>query len=119
MTAQNTATAEVTADGAAGDGEVQAASVDGDGSGGSTLDLTIPADASEEEAAAIVAAIGAHVRDQELAAAAAAAANGEETWTGSRWKFAGRMRSQQHHHTRVPTTAPTDPWSAAGRTDRF
>lgn len=82
--------------------------------------LVIPDDASDEEAAAIAAAIGAHVRDLELAAAAAtAAAAGEEDWQGERWKFAGRMRAQQHFHTRVPTTAPTNPWSAAGRTDRF
>lgn len=82
-------------------------------------ELAIPDDAGREEAAAIAAAVGAHLRDLEAAAAAAAAAGDEETWEGKRWAFAGRMRVQQHRHARVPTTAPTDPWSAAGRTDRF
>nr|WP_254769512.1 hypothetical protein [Salinilacihabitans rarus] len=81
------------------------------------IDLDVPADATDEEAAAIVAAIGAHLRDRERAAAAAAAE--EETWQDARWRFAGRMRAQQHRDARVPTTAPTDPWTAAGRTDRF
>ncbi len=81
-------------------------------------ELVLPDDATEEEAAAIVAAIGAHVRDVELAAAAAAAAS-EETWDGKRWSFAGRVRGQQGRSVRVPTTAPTNAWAAAGRTDRF
>ena len=81
------------------------------------VSLSIPETASEEEAAAIAAAIGAHMRDLELAAAAAAA--DEETWDGKRWSFAGRLKSQQSHSARVPLDAPIDPWSAAGRTDRF
>ncbi|WP_290812952.1 hypothetical protein [Halovivax sp.] len=80
--------------------------------------LLVPEDATEEEAAAIVVAIGAHIRDRELAAAAAAA-EAEERWEGNRWTFAGRVRAQQRRFARVPTTAPTDPWTAAGRTDRF
>ncbi|MDS0477489.1 hypothetical protein [Natrinema sp. 1APR25-10V2] len=81
-----------------------------------TLDL--PDDADDEEAAAIAAAVGAHLHDQALAAAAAAA-GGEETWDDKRWAFAGRVRAQQHRTSRVPRDAPTDPWSAAGRTKRF
>ena len=80
--------------------------------------LVLPETASPEEAAAIAAAVGAHVRDQELAAAAAAADAGE-SWEGNRWTFAGRVRAQQRRFARVPTTAPTNPWTAAGRTDRF
>ena len=81
------------------------------------VSLSIPETATEEEAAAIAATIGAHLRDLELAAAAAAA--DVETWDGKRWSFAGRLESQQGHAGRVPLNAPTDPWSAAGRTDRF
>ncbi|AHF99226.1 hypothetical protein HALLA_10550 [Halostagnicola larsenii XH-48] len=83
------------------------------------VEISIPDDADEAEAAAIAAAIGAHVRDQELAAAAAAAAEGEETWDDKRWAFAGRVRAQQQRTVRVPRDAPTNSWSAAGRTDRF
>ncbi|MFC4437341.1 MULTISPECIES: hypothetical protein [Natrialbaceae] len=81
------------------------------------VDLELPDDADSEEAAAIVAAIGAHLHDQALAAAAAS--EDEKTWDNRRWAFSGRIRAQQQRHVRVPRDAPTDPWSAAGRTDRF
>lgn len=79
--------------------------------------LSLPDDADDAEAAAIAAAIGAHLRDQ--AAAAAAAADEEASWDGKRWSFAGRVENIQGRTTRVPANAPTDAWSAAGRTDRF
>jgi hypothetical protein len=82
-------------------------------------DLLIPDDATDEEAAAIAAAIGAHIRAQEAAAAAAAESEDEETWDGKRWAFAGRLRGLQGRAGRVPKSAPTDAWSASGRTDRF
>jgi len=82
------------------------------------VDVTIPDDATDEEAAAIAAAIGAHLRAQE-AAAAAAAADDEETWQGKRWSFAGRLRGLQGRAGRVPKGAPTDAWASSGRTDRF
>lgn len=81
------------------------------------VDIELPDDADSEEAAAIVAAIGAHLHDRALAAAAAA--DEEETWQDRRWAFAGRVRTQQRRDVRVPLDAPTDPWSAAGRTERF
>ncbi|ELZ00541.1 hypothetical protein [Natrialba asiatica] len=81
------------------------------------VELELPADADDEEAAAIAAAIGAHLHDQ--ARAAAAAAREEETWDGKRWAFSGRVRAQQGEFSRVPRSAPTDAWAAAGRTDRF
>ncbi|QRV15307.1 hypothetical protein [Haloterrigena salifodinae] len=84
----------------------------------SDVELDVPDDANDEETAAIAAAIGAHLHDQALAAAAAAA-DGAETWDDKRWSFAGRVRSQQHRTVRVPRETPTDPWTAAGRTDRF
>jgi hypothetical protein len=78
--------------------------------------LTLPDDADAEEAAAIVAALGAHLRDQ---AAAAAAGGEEETWQDRKWAYAGRVESLQGRRTRVPSGAPTDAWTASGRADRF
>lgn len=78
--------------------------------------LTVPADADPSEAAAIAAAVGAHLRDVE---AAAAADDGEETWAEKRWAFAGTVEVLQGRRLRVPRGAPTDAWRAAGRTDRF
>jgi hypothetical protein len=82
-------------------------------------DLVIPENADPDEAAAIIAAIGAHMRDQE-AAAAAAAGDDEETWHGEKWTFAGRIEGLQGRSIqRVPDGAPTDAWTAASRADRF
>jgi uncharacterized RmlC-like cupin family protein len=81
--------------------------------------LDVPDDASEEEAAAIAAAIGAHLHDRHRAAAAAAESTAE-TWAGKRWAFAGRIQALQEGRTvTVPDGAPTDDWTVAGRTDRF
>ncbi|SEL47193.1 acc operon protein [Haloferax larsenii] len=81
--------------------------------------LSIPDDADPEEAAAIVAAVGAHMRDQAAAAAAAAANGDEETWNEKRWQYAGRLESVTGCGRRVPSGAPTNAWAASGRTDRF
>jgi hypothetical protein len=80
-----------------------------------TLDL--PDDADEAEAAAIAAAIGAHLRDHRVAASA----GGEtaDTRAGERWTFAGRIDALQGRSVRVSETTPTDDWTAAGRTDRL
>ncbi|WP_227354397.1 acc operon protein [Haladaptatus salinisoli] len=79
------------------------------------VNLDVPPDATDEEAAAIAAAISAHLRAQE-----AAAAEGEEPdWEGGRWRFAGKISQLQNRDVRVPRGAPTDPWAAAGRTTRF
>ena len=83
------------------------------------LDIDIPDDADDAEAAAIAAAVGAHVNDQARAAAAAAAGGDDDTWRGRKWTFAGRIDGLQGRSIRVPETAPTDAWTAAGRTDRF
>jgi len=113
---------QTTADGAPASAD-ETAAADGDGPGleaalPGDVSLELPDDADDEEAAAIAAAIGAHLHDHALAVAAAAA-GGEETWDDKRWAFAGRMRAQQHRTVRVPREAPTDAWSAAGRTERF
>ena len=83
--------------------------------------LSIPDDAGDDEAAAIAAAVAAHLRDGERAAAAAAAAEADDEpdWEGKRWSFAGRVDRLQNRSVRVPVDAPTDPWTAAGRADRF
>jgi hypothetical protein len=81
--------------------------------------LSIPADAGDAEAAAIAAAVAAHLRDGERAAAAAAAEDDEPAWEGERWAFAGRVDRLQNRSVRVPADAPTDPWTAAGRAGRF
>ncbi|WP_280587010.1 hypothetical protein [Halorubrum sp. Boch-26] len=80
--------------------------------------LTLPDDADDAEAAAIAAAVAAHLRDGELAAAAAAT-DEERTWDGERWSFVGRVGRLSGRSIRVPENAPTDPWTAAGRADRF
>ena len=76
---------------------------------------------SGEAETPIAAAVGAHVRDGYLAAAAAATADDEATWVGDgkRWTFAGRIDALRGQSNRVPETAPTDAWTASGRTDRF
>ncbi|MDS0299336.1 acc operon protein [Halogeometricum sp. S1BR25-6] len=83
-------------------------------------ELTIPETADDDEAAAIAAAVAAHLRDRRAAAAAAAASEGEDdSWDGQRWSFAGRLDGVGRRAARVPTGAPRDGWTAAGRTDRF
>jgi len=82
------------------------------------LAAAIPDDADNEEAAAIAAALGAHLGDRERAAAESGS-GGEETWDGKRWAFAGRIAALQDRQVRVPSNAPTDGWAASGRTDRF
>ncbi|MFB6136591.1 MAG: acc operon protein [Halobacteriaceae archaeon] len=84
----------------------------------SRSELSIPESATEEEAAAIAAAVAAHLRARE-AAAAAAAGTGEETWDDRRWRFAGRLAGVGRRGARTPDGAPTDPWTASGRADRF
>lgn len=84
----------------------------------SVLDgLSIPDDADDAEAAAIAVAVAAHLRDCE--AAAAAARDAEPSWNGKRWSFAGRIERLQGRTVRVPDDAPTEPWAAAGRSDRL
>lgn len=84
------------------------------------LTLDVPDDATEAEAAAIAAAIGAHLRDRDVALAAAAAETGEaKTWDGKRFAFAGRTERVTGTLRRVPRNAPTDDWTAAGRLDNL
>ncbi|MFC6835460.1 acc operon protein [Halomarina ordinaria] len=82
--------------------------------------IGLPEDVDADEAAAIAAAVEALVREQ--AAALAAAGDGPENpWEsgGRRWRFAGRVEGVRDRTRRVPRFAPTDPWAAAGRAERF
>jgi len=118
---------ELTGESAAPDADAGGPDRDGTGRRGerdpataAALDgLKIPDDAGDAEAAAIAAAVAAHLRDGEAAAAAAAAADEEPEWDGKRWSFAGRVDRLSGRSIRVPTDAPTDPWTAAGRAERF
>jgi len=81
-----------------------------------------PADATPEEAAAIAAAVGTYLREQEAAAAAATAAKDgaeAESWDGKRFGFAGRIKGLTGIPRRVPRGAPADDWTTAGRLDRL
>jgi hypothetical protein len=79
--------------------------------------LTVSEGATADEAAAVVAAVGAHVRDGRAAALAAREreTDDEKTWDGSRWRFAGRVEEVTGRARRVPENAPTDGWTATGR----
>jgi hypothetical protein len=77
--------------------------------------LDIPDNADDEEAAAIAAVIRSYMRAQEEAEEE----DVEPEWSGNRWRFTGRVNSLQNRMVRVPTDAPRDAWSAAGRTDRY
>lgn len=78
------------------------------------LTATIPDDANSDEAAAIATVLGAYLRDEALAVTSE-----EVSWNGNRWRFAGRVSQLQHRDVRVSLDAPTDAWTAAGRTDRL
>ncbi|MGQ4554892.1 acc operon protein [Halobellus sp. GM3] len=84
--------------------------------------LSLPEDATDEEAAAITAAIAAHVADGERAAAALAAAKAQsaDSWSGEKWTFAGRVNATSGRRVRrVRDGTPREKWSAAGRADRL
>jgi hypothetical protein len=80
--------------------------------------LVVPDDADPEEAAAIVAAVSAHLTDLELAAAESREETAE-TWNGRRWAFTGRVEAVSGRSVRVTEDTPTDPWTAVGRADRL
>ena len=83
-------------------------------------DIDGVADATDEEAAAIAAAIGAHLQTQAAAAAAAAAEADAAGDTSQRsWGFAGRLAGLGVTANRPPSSTPADDWTAADRADRF
>lgn len=70
-------------------------------------------EATDEEAAAIAAAVSAYLADE---AAAADTGRGRER---CRWTFAARVEGSLNRTARVPDCAPEDSWTAAGRAERF
>jgi len=83
--------------------------------------LSLPPEATDGEAAAIVAAVGAHLTDLDRVAVAAAAVDREDDggWDGRRWAFAGRTEALSGRTARPTDATPADPWTAAGRSDRL
>ena len=81
-------------------------------------DLDVPDSATPDEAAAIAAAVDAYL---DAAHDATEAREDAESvgWDGNRWRFRGRIGALQARSVRVPEGAPTAPWRAAGRTERF
>ena len=82
----------------------------------SPSDLDLPDHADEDEAAAIAAAISAHLSALE---SAASEDDGSDRWQGEKWSFAGRLDALFERPRRVRDGAPDDPWTAAGRRDRM
>jgi hypothetical protein len=80
------------------------------------MQIDLPDDADAAEAAAIAAAVRAHLAAGDGDDDDAARTGG---WAGRRWRFRGRIDALQRRHVRVPTGAPEDAWTAAGRTDRY
>ena len=109
------ATDDRATDGASPAGEE---SLGGDDPAPTLAGLSIPDDADDDEAAAIAAAVAAHLRDGELAAAAAAG-DADDGRSEDRWGLAARVERLHRRRVRVPADAPADPWTAAGRSDRF
>lgn len=83
-----------------------------------TLRLPENADADEDEAAAIAAAVDAYLRAAAVAASVEAG-RPAEPWAGVRWAFAGRLAGLGLPVGRVPASAPRSRWAAAGRADRY
>ncbi|MFB6361704.1 MAG: acc operon protein [Halobacteriales archaeon] len=78
--------------------------------------LELPADATPDQAAAIIAAL-----EQWLAAEARSSADDQPEspgWDGRRFAFAGRVEKLTGEAARVPTGAPSDPWTAMDRVRR-
>jgi len=78
------------------------------------MELELPDDADESEAAAIAAVFRTLTAEAE-----AAAGDGDGRPTRDPWAFSGRIDGLQSRRIRAPTGAPRDDWSAAGRTNRF
>ena len=75
--------------------------------------ITVPADASKAQTAAILAAITTY------RAAIDRDDRSEETDETDPWAFAGRLDATGRQVIRIPPAVPNDRWTAAGRSDRF
>ena len=77
------------------------------------LDVSLPADASESEAAAIASAIGAHISDRQRATAAAGAADDGPEYANE-WVLKGRLE-RFGKRRRPGQVEKGDEWKAAAR----
>lgn len=80
-----------------------------------TVPSIVPDNAEKEETAAIMVAVSAYLRNER----AVLSDPSEKSWTGKRWAFTGRLKEQRLKGGRVPLSAPVDPWTAAGRGNRY
>lgn len=76
-------------------------------------ELSLPADATDREAAAIAAAVGAHLADRRRVAAAAAAADAAEPTDP--WRFASRVGARGRD--RWLDVSRGEEWKAAARSE--
>jgi hypothetical protein len=81
-------------------------------------DIDVPDSATPEEAAAITAAVGAYL-DAGRNGSGGDQRDESDGWDGDRWRFRNRIKALQSRSVRPSRGAPTDPWRAAGRTERF
>lgn len=96
-----------------GNEDERAASVAIDDADGPSRSISLPADATDAEAAAVAAAIGAHLRDRRQTAARAVA-SAESIECVDEWRLASKLRSLGKR--RPPrSVAVGDEWKAAGR----
>lgn len=83
------------------------AEVGGDDSAGRSI--SIPDDATDEEVAAIVAAVQSHLEREERAT------EEPEDATGDPWNLSARMLEVGHPADGIPPYVPVDSWTAASR----
>jgi len=81
--------------------------------GESGVAIELSADATQDEAAAVAAAIGAHLTNREQAAAVAVAKSDSTTYVDE-WRFASKLRSLGKRRWTGDVEAG-DEWKAAGR----
>lgn len=78
--------------------------------------VSIPERASDAEAAAIVAAVEAHLSAQRVAAAS----TDEEASPDRSWGAVGRLEATTGQDiARIPDDVPSEAWAAAGRVARY
>ena len=78
-----------------------------------TVTVSVPGDATEAEAAAISAAVSAHITDRQRAAAAAAAASESSDYVDE-WTLAGRL-ARFGKERRPRNVERGEEWKAAAR----
>jgi hypothetical protein len=78
--------------------------------------------ADDDEAAAIAAAVSAHLQaEAHLAITQDSDSSGAESENDRErnWRLAGRVRRLQGRNVEMSSDAPSDPWVASGRADRL